>query len=88
MYALLGDQTNYSLGYWFGRDLFKKLPFISDKNIERAENFYDKYGAKTIIFGRYVPIVRTLIPFTAAVVHPHYRPIWNYCTLFALIWGK
>lgn len=86
--SLLGDQSNYAIGYGVGRKLFKKkLPFVSEKNLDRAEKFYERHGANTVIFGRYIPVIRTLIPFTGAVVGLKYGKFLKYSLIGASAWA-
>jgi membrane-associated protein len=77
--AIVGDAVNYAIGYYLGPTLHEKgrLPFIKQKYLDRTHKFYEKYGKKTIILARFVPIVRTFAPFLAGVGSMRY-------TVFAL----
>jgi membrane-associated protein len=65
--AILGDNTGYQIGRHFGRRLFNKTDslFFRHEYIMRAENFYEKYGSKTMLLAHFVPVVRTFVPVTA-----------------------
>ena len=65
--AVLGDSCNYMIGYFFGRKLFRNPDsrIFKQSHLEKTHEFYKKYGGKTIILARFVPIVRTFAPFVA-----------------------
>jgi len=86
--AVLGDNT----GYWFGKKTGPKiftrensLLFHKD-HIIKAENFFKKYGPKTIIFARFVPIVRTFAPILAGVGKMHYQTFFIYNLVGGALW--
>jgi len=87
--AILGDQV----GYWFGRKIGPKIFNKEDsfwfqkKHTERAENFYRMYGKKTIIFARFIPIIRTFAPILAGVGKMHYRTFLMYNIVGGVLWG-
>src|SRR5882757_632011 len=72
--ALLGDNVNYWLGRRIGPAVFKSegSKLLNKKHLTRAHNFYEKYGSKTIIMARFVPIVRTFAPFVAGIGQMNY----------------
>jgi membrane-associated protein len=79
--AVLGDTVNYAIGRHFGMRLFRdpdSKVFRLDY-LERTQRFYAKYGAKTIVIARFVPIVRTFAPFVAGMGSMEYRVflLWN-----------
>ena len=65
--ALLGDNVNYFVGKFFGKEIKKRerILFFKREYIEETEKYYAKYGGKTVIIARYIPIVRTIAPFVA-----------------------
>ena len=86
--ALLGDNTNYFVGRFFG-NLIKskeKILFLKRQHIEKTEAYYSKYGGKTVIIARFVPIVRTVAPFVAGAGSMTYRKYIINCILGAILW--
>lgn len=67
--AVAGDNTNYAIGRYFGSMILKHEGawFLKKEHLERTHRFYERYGTKTIILARFVPIVRTFSPFVAGV---------------------
>jgi membrane-associated protein len=67
--AILGDQTNYTIGRYFGPRVFQweDSRFFSRKGFDQAHAFYEKYGGVTIILARFMPFIRTFVPFVAGV---------------------
>ncbi len=86
--AILGDTVNY----WIGRSLapkvlrHQKIKFIKQEYIDRTEKFFEKYGGKTIIIARFVPIIRTFAPFMAGVGSMSYPKFLFYNIVGGLIW--
>ena len=87
--AITGDSTGYWLGRKFGPRVFTRTDsfFLDRAHIERAQRFYDRYGAKTIILARFVPIVRTLAPVLAGVGSMDYGTFITYNIIGGLVWG-
>ena len=86
--AVLGDSAGYWLGRKLGPMIFKKEDsfFFHKKHIERTRVFYAKYGAKTIIISRFVPIVRTFAPFVAGVGKMNYFKFLLFSITGSLSW--
>lgn len=85
--AVIGDALNYSIGSRFGHLLFtKKSRWLKPEYLEKTHNFYEKYGAKTIVIARFVPIVRTFAPFVAGMGSMTYRTFFTYNLIGAALW--
>ncbi len=86
--AILGDTANYWIGHFFGDAIIAhpRIP-LNKKHIEETHRFFDKYGGKTIILARFVPIVRTFAPFVAGVGKMHYQTFISFNIIGALLWG-
>ena len=86
--ALTGDNTNYLIGRWAGPRVFhyERSRWFSPKHLARAHAFYEKHGGKTIILARFVPIVRTYVPFVAGVGTMPYARYIVFCIAGALLW--
>jgi len=86
--AILGDTANYWIGHFIGPKAFKKDGrFLKKKYLDKTQSFYEKYGARTIIIARFVPIVRTFAPFVAGIGQMHYRRFIIYNIAGALLWN-
>ncbi|MDR1044012.1 MAG: DedA family protein [Candidatus Adiutrix sp.] len=86
--AILGDTVNYWAGRWAGPRAFKgDGRFLKKKYLDKTRFFYEKYGARTIIIARFVPIVRTFAPFVAGVGQMRYRRFLTYNLVGALLWN-
>jgi membrane-associated protein len=87
--AIGGD----SVGYWFGKKVGKKLFSREDsrlfkkKHLESAHKFYEKHGAKTIFFARFIPAVRTFAPIVAGAADMSYKTFISYNLFGGLVWG-
>lgn len=87
--AILGDNVGYAFGRKVGPAIFTKEDslFFNKKYIEQAKAFYEKYGNKTIILARFVPIVRTFAPIVAGVGSMNYRKFVTYNCLGGILWS-
>ena len=85
--AVLGDTVNYEIGHYIGPIIFKKdFKFLNKEHLERTRKFYDKYGGKTIIFARFIPIIRTFAPFVAGIGEMSYREFISYNIIGGISW--
>jgi membrane-associated protein len=86
--AVLGDAVNYSIGYRLGPKVFRypNSWLFNAKHLLRAQAFYEKYGSKTIILARFVPIVRTFAPFVAGIGRMNYGRFGFYNVLGGVGW--
>lgn len=86
--AVVGDVVNFGIGTLF-RDRVKhgyRLRFIKPEHIAHTERFFERHGPKTIVLARYVPIVRTLAPFVAALGSMRYRTFLSYNVAGGTLW--
>jgi membrane-associated protein len=83
--AIVGDQTGYFIGRKAGAALSTRYSRFA-KKIERAHQFYEKYGAKTIVLARFVPVVRTFVPAVAGAARMNYRTFVTYNVLGGILW--
>ena len=86
--AIVGDSVNYTIGARVGPRVFRQegVRFLNRKHLERTHGFYERYGAKTIVIARFVPIVRTFAPFVAGIGRMTYRRFLFYNVAGALLW--
>lgn len=88
--AILGDSLNYSIGKRFGMQVTRFKLFgkqvIKDEHIDKTHSFYEKYGSKTIVIARFVPIVRTLAPFVGGIGRMNYGTFLMYNIIGAIVW--
>lgn len=88
--AVLGDTVNYHLGKHFGLKVLqwkiRGRQIVKQKYIDQTEKFYAKYGPRTIIIARFVPIVRTFAPFVAGIGRMEYKKFIIYNIVGGAIW--
>lgn len=94
--AVLGDAVNYHIGRFIGPRVFKKEAsadkatllerLLNRKHLDRAHAFFEKYGGKAVILARFVPIVRTFIPFVAGAGAMNYPKFFLYNVTGAIAW--
>jgi membrane-associated protein len=87
--AIAGDQTGYAMGAAVGPTLLRRPPsrFWRPAYVERAERFFDRYGAKTILLARFVPIVRTFAPIIAGISRMRYRTFVTFNVVGGAVWA-
>ena len=99
--AILGDAVNYLLGAKFGARFLatQKIPWIRKEHLDQTHAFFERYGNKTIVIARFMPIVRTFAPFVAGIGQMSYRQFAVYnivggcawvlsCTLAGFLFGN
>lgn len=86
--AVLGDSCNYMIGHFFGKRLFGNpdSKIFKQSHLEKTHEFFKKYGGKTIIIARFVPIVRTFAPFVAGMGKMNYYYFMLYNLIGAALW--
>ncbi len=86
--AILGDQCNYSIGRYFGPKVFKweNSRLFNKAAFNRAHDFYERYGGVTIVLARFMPFLRTFVPFVAGVAAMGRVKFTTYNVIGALIW--
>lgn len=87
--AFAGDQTGYMIGKKSGPAIFKRSDskFFSQKNVERAHDFFERYGGRAVILARFVPVVRTFVPVIAGVAKMKHSTFVSFNLIGALLWG-
>lgn len=86
--AVVGDAVNYSIGYWFGPRVFHSESswLLNKKHLVKTQHFYEKYGGKTIVIARFIPIIRTFAPFVAGIGKMEYTRFAVYNVAGGLLW--
>jgi membrane-associated protein len=86
--AVLGDTLNYWLGHYFGPKVFhrEKTRIFKKEYLDRTHAFYERYGGKTIIIARFVPIIRTFAPFVAGIGNMSYGKFISYNIIGGVGW--
>jgi membrane-associated protein len=91
--AFLGDAVNYSIGRFVGPKVFsatgpdaERHRWLNREHLTRAHEFFEKYGGKAVILGRFVPIVRTFVPFVAGAAEMTRRTFVLYNITGAILW--
>jgi membrane-associated protein len=87
--AIIGDQVGYIIGNKAGPAMFNrpKSRLFNPAHVVKAQSFFDKYGARTIILARFIPVVRTFAPVVAGVGNMHYRTFVRYNIIGGILWG-
>lgn len=86
--AVLGDTANYWVGKYVGPKVFhnESVRFLNRKYLDRTHQFYERYGGKTIIIARFVPIIRTFAPFVAGIGSMTYGKFLSYNVIGGILW--
>jgi len=86
--AFLGNSTNYAIGRWLGRHFFtdRGSRWLNPKHLERANGFYERYGGQAVVISRFMPIVRTYIPFVAGLAAMTPAKFSLYNAVGAVLW--
>ncbi|MEV4343254.1 VTT domain-containing protein [Actinoplanes sp. NPDC049596] len=89
MAAVAGDQFGYLFGRRFGPSLFRRPDsrLFKRENLTRASGFFEKYGARSVVLARFVPIVRTFTPIVAGAGHMKYRTFLLFNVIGGTLWG-
>jgi membrane-associated protein len=85
--AVLGNSVNYVIGRWLGRRFTQgRSRWINPKHLEKAHEFYERHGGKAVVISRFLPIVRTYVPFVAGMAAMRPRDFTIYNVTGALLW--
>jgi len=85
--AIAGDTVNYWLGHYVGEKGFEgRIPLVKQEHLIQTQDFYAKYGGKTIILARFIPIIRTFAPFVAGVGSMTYKKFLLYNLIGGIAW--
>jgi membrane-associated protein len=86
--AVLGDAVNYTIGRFFGKKMFGNphSKIFRQSYLDKTHNFFEKYGGKTIILARFVPIIRTFAPFVAGMGRMGYRRFASFNVIGGVVW--
>jgi membrane-associated protein len=85
--AILGDTVNYWIGYYLGPKVFKQESrFLNRRYLDRTHEFYERYGGKTIVIARFIPIIRTFAPFVAGIGRMSYFKFMSFNVAGGLLW--
>ena len=86
--AILGNQSNYQIGRYFGPKVFKweNSRFFNKNAFNQAHEFYEKYGGVTIVAARFMPFLRTFAPFVAGVAQMTRKKFTAYDVTGAVLW--
>jgi membrane-associated protein len=83
--AIAGDSLNYHIGSFFGKNLSKNK-WINPKHLQKAHHYFEKHGGKAIILGRFLPIIRTFVPFVAGMTEMSKKRFFLFNISGAFLW--
>jgi len=88
MSAILGDTVNYEIGKHFGKKILnnKKFKLIKDENLKKAEDLVKQYGGTAVLLARFMPIIRTIVPFVVGIGELHYPKFIKYNAIGGIVW--
>jgi membrane-associated protein len=86
--AILGNSVNYAIGRWLGKTYFREggARWLNPKHLDKAHEFYERHGGKAVVISRFLPIVRTYVPFVAGMAAMSPREYTLYNVAGALLW--
>ena len=86
--AIIGDTVNYWIGHYVGPKVFRTegSRWMNRKHLDKTHAFYERYGGKTIIIARFVPIIRTFAPFVAGIGRMSYARFMSYNVFGGILW--
>jgi membrane-associated protein len=86
--AVLGDTANYFIGKKIGTGILEKenIRFVNKEHLDKAHRFYEKHGSMAIVLGRFIPIIRTFVPFIAGIGEMSYSKFITYNVLGGFLW--
>ena len=86
--AILGNSVNYAIGRWLGKHFFtdRGSRWLNPRHLDKAHAFYERHGGKAIVISRFLPIVRTYVPFVAGMAAMGWREFTIYNIAGAVLW--
>jgi membrane-associated protein len=86
--AILGNSVNYAIGRWLGKRFFtdRGSRWLNPKHLEKAHAFYERHGGKAVVISRFLPIVRTYVPFVAGMAAMDAKEYTLYNVAGAVLW--
>lgn len=84
--GILGNWVAYQLGRWLGPAIFDRFSWLNRNHYQQAHEFYQRYGSKTLVFSRFVPVIRALVPFVAGIAGMSQKTFTKYNIIGVVIW--